>query len=131
MAARPSVLVLEPDPDLGAMAGDVLRGEGYLVVPAADLARAEALLVGLRFDVVLADPLRGATGGLGAPSDRWAALERIRDLAAPAPVVIFTSHDPALFAGYRERGFAALVPKPFDLDALLAALRQTIERWAP
>ena len=118
-AQRPRrILVVEDDPATGELVREVLGGEGYAVAVAAGLAEAAGLLAGGPVDLVLADTLlSGAAGLLG---DRWAALERVRMGAGGAPVVITTAHHPDLFAGHRERGFAALLPKPVYLDDLLA-----------
>ena len=64
--------------------------------------------------------------GAGGAGDRWAALERLRDLARPAPVVICTAYSAAEFAGYAARGFGALVLKPFRLDALTEVIRDQL-----
>jgi CheY-like chemotaxis protein len=116
MRAAPRVLLVEDDPATAALLAEWLRAEGYRPAVARDQAQAAAALAAGRFDLVLADSLyRPGTGGAG---DRWAALERLRDLARPAPVVICTAYSPAEFAGYAARGFGALVPKPFRLAAL-------------
>jgi DNA-binding response OmpR family regulator len=118
----PAILVVEDDHDICAVTCEVLREAGYRVVPAATHEAAHAALRVARFDLVLAD-----TADAGAPThDHWAALDALRAAAANASVVIFTAHSPDRFAGHEARGFAGLLPKPFDLDDLLGTVRRTV-----
>ena len=119
---RERILVVEDHAPAAEMVADFLGDEGYDVVAAVELPAAEAALAARRFDLVLCDSLRRSTTGL--LTDRWAALERVRDLAGDAPVVLLTAYRPDYFADWRERGFAALLPKPFRLDELLATVRR-------
>jgi DNA-binding response OmpR family regulator len=50
-------------------------------------------------------------------------LDRLRAAAATIPVIIRTAHNPALFDGWGERGYADLIAKPFDLDDLAGRVR--------
>lgn len=116
-----TLLVVEDDPAICELVQESLRDE-YQVALASDFAQAVAALSRARFDLVLADAL-GATITEDV-ADRWAILERIRELAGYSPVVIFTAHRESDFADFRERGFSDLLLKPFDLDELL----DTVER---
>jgi DNA-binding response OmpR family regulator len=49
-------------------------------------------------------------------------LDQIRTRTA-APVVIVSAHPASVFAGWAERGYAAVLPKPFDIEALSALVR--------
>ena len=117
--ARGRILVVEDNELTAEMIVDVLGDEGYAAAAAVGLAAAAAALAVGRFDLVLCDSLRKSTTGL--LTDRWAALERVRDLAGGAPVVLITPR-PDSFADWRARGVAALLPKPFSLDELLATV---------
>ena len=119
---RGRLLVVEDHPPAAEMVADFLGDEGYEVVAAVGLAAAEAALAAGRFDLVLCDSLRKSTTGL--LTGRWAALERVLDLAGGAPVVVLTAYRPDYFADWRARGFADLLPKPFRLDELLATVRR-------
>ena len=119
---RPRVLVVEDHAPAAEMVVDFLGDEGYAVVAAVGLAAAEAALAAGRFDLVLCDSLRKSTTGL--LTDRWAALERVLDLAGGTPVVMLTAYRPDYFADWRARGFADLLPKPFRLGELLATVRR-------
>jgi DNA-binding NtrC family response regulator len=86
------------------------------------VAEALAALRTVRVDLVLTDAFRADE------ADPWASLARLRQRAQDTPFVICSAHVVDSFDGYAQRGFAGLVAKPFDPDALSALLRQTIER---
>lgn len=117
----PTILVVEDDPSIAQLTSDTLGDEGYRVLTADTVEAARALLTAFRCGLVLSD-----TVGALSPDDAtfWGGLETIRDAAHGAPVVIFSAHNPDRFAGYHRRGFAGLLPKPFDLDTLVATVRQ-------
>jgi hypothetical protein len=52
----------------------------------------------------------------------WAELARVRDAAGPTPVLIFSALQHDTFADWRDRGFAGLISKPFDLDYLTSTV---------
>lgn len=123
-ARTSTLLIVEDDPAILELVRESLRAEGYRVAVAADFPAAAAALGRAQFDLVLADALGAATPD--ARANRWATLERLRDLAGSAAVVIFTAYSEGDFAGYRERGFSDLLLKPFDLDELLATVRRNL-----
>ena len=116
------ILLVDGNVALAELSAEYLRAAGYRVVAVAGLAEAEALLAGGRFALVLTEPFRLATGALG--TDRWTNLRRIRALAGEAPVVICSEYRAADFAGYRERGFAEVLQKPYHPRDLLATVRR-------
>jgi DNA-binding response OmpR family regulator len=113
---RRTIMVVEDEPDIRELTAVALRDEGYRVVAVADHAAALAHLRAFRFGLILAD-------SEGVVADPWAGLQALRDAAGRSPVVIYSAHSPARFAGHAERGFARLLAKPFDLDDLLAIVR--------
>lgn len=117
MPYRRTILVVEDDPDIRQLTAETLREEGCRVVAVERHSQALELLSTFRFGLVLAD-------SEGVVPDPWAGLETVRDAAWPSSVVIYSAHSPERFAGYGERGFAGLLPKPFDLDELLAIVRE-------
>ena len=117
----PTILVIEDDPSIAQLTSDTHGDEGYRVLVADTIDDACALLTACQCGLVLSDTVGGRS-----PADVafWGGLETIRDAAQGTPVVIFSAHSADRFAGYRERGFACLLPKPFDLDDLLATVRR-------
>jgi CheY-like chemotaxis protein len=121
---RRRILLVEADPAAQEVLREQLHGMGHPVIVAAGLAEATSLLATLHVDLVLADAL---LAGVDAPPDaRWAALARLRALAGGAPVLLAAAR-PELVADWRERGFAALLRKPYERIALLV----TVARYLP
>jgi CheY-like chemotaxis protein len=114
------ILVAEDDAAIASLAREVLREAGYLVDVAATHAAALAVLATTRYALILTD-----TGEVLRAADEpahWRSVETMRAAASGAPVVLFSAHAPSDFHGYRERGFAGLVSKPFDLETLVATV---------
>jgi CheY-like chemotaxis protein len=115
------VLVMDDDQDMLDLYQDVLEDEGYQVTLAPSPAVDAAAIAALAPDLILLD-LRfpRATDGL-------AVLERLKaDPGTVAIPVLVCSGDARLLAELHERLLAwdcAVLPKPFDLDALLAAIQ--------
>ena len=116
------LLVVDDDPAILALLRDTFCDDFYRVLTATSMAKGLAALRAFRVDLVLTDAFRADD------QDPWASLDRLREQAGNAPVVICSAHAGHSFDGYDKRGFAALVPKPFDLDALGAVVRQAIDR---
>ena len=115
----PTVLVIDPSPELCDLLQAFLTSEGYQVVVAATLAQAQAVLTHQRPDLVLSEVL--------LPD---AAPFAVRELLAAAaatralPLVLCTgavAEVEADAAGLAQAGVAVLL-KPFDLDDLLATV---------
>jgi len=104
---------------------DCLADAGYRVVVTAHPADALIALSSFRFDLVLA----GTFAGSGrVDDDPWAAVESIRQAAGETPVVIFTAHNPRVYATFHAHGFAGVIAKPFDLDCLVATTDRLVAR---
>ncbi len=128
MSASPAVchlLLVEDDASISDVVSTALGDEGYRVTVAPDFTQAVAGLTAARFDFVLADTLGASVRREEA--DRWRELDRIRALACDTPVVLFTAHNPQLFANFRAHGFHDLLPKPFSLDDLSAIVSRYVE----
>lgn len=108
------LLVVEPDPALRAVLADILVAEGYAVVQAECAADGLRIAREHRPDAILLD--------LGAAPERaFQLMEQLRATQATRyiPVVAIASGGPMAVAGRALRP-AGVLPKPFDLDALLA-----------
>ena len=117
---RAHILVIDDEPAILDLTAQALRDDGYRAVTLAGHAEAVRHLAAFRFDLILAD-----SAGAGV-ADPWAALEAVRAAAGDTPVLIFSAHDPALFADFAARGFAGVIAKPFDLDQLAETVRDTL-----
>ncbi|HJP70914.1 MAG TPA: response regulator [Candidatus Limnocylindria bacterium] len=130
-----SVLCVDDDRDLAEVVQAVLVDEGYAVSCLYSLED-DALpraLGRLEPDVVLLDSGSELEYGPG-----WDIAAGIRHRGRPVPVVMFSAHRidtnearEGVTDRAREAGFAAILPKPFDLDDLLAAVAQAAGRSVP
>ena len=117
-AAGKTVLVVEDDADVRAALGLLLESHGYPVLEAEHGAEALTLLRD-RADVgvILLDLMMPVMDG------STFRVEQRKDAAlADIPVVVVTA-DAAGADRARELGAAAHLPKPIDLDRLLAVVR--------
>ncbi len=119
MDARATILLVEDDPTIAALIRDALTDEGYRVLLAASLTLGCAILAAFRVGLILTDGLRGG-------DDPWAPLAPLVARAGGTPVILCSASSPALYADYADHGFAALLPKPFDLDGLLALVASVL-----
>jgi CheY-like chemotaxis protein len=114
------VLVIENTASISHVVGALLESEGYRVLIAASLDLGRRVVDAVRPALVIADSF--------AATARQ-ALERLaplREAAAPAPVLLFTAHRDADAASVQAAGFGGLLPKPFDIDDLLARVAAAI-----
>jgi len=113
------VLVVEDDNDLRRFLVDALVDEGHDVREAAGGADALAILASWMPDLILLDI---SMPGMDGRTFRARQL-RLPPPASQVPVVVVTGvhHYADLVA---ELGAAALLRKPFDLDALLALVEE-------
>lgn len=118
------VLVVDDDPEIGALLTRYLEGQGLPVRIASDAAQMRAAMRVPRFDVVLLD--------LGLPDED--GLELIRELRRHwhGPVIIVSGRGEAVerVVGL-ELGADDYVSKPFDLRELLARIRSVWRRAQP
>jgi DNA-binding response OmpR family regulator len=113
------VLLAEDDPTLATLLTELLVDEGYVVtgVTTADEALREAATGA--HDLLLVDTFTAPGHATLPPED----IAFLRALAAHAPVVVMSARQWALHADPAPLGAAAIIPKPFQLQALLDALQ--------
>lgn len=122
MADEPCVLVVEDDAALASMLADLLGGEGYDVVVAADGQRALHEGLSKHFDVMVMDRGLPAIEGLDV-------LERLRRKGISTPALILSAlSNPADRVEGLDRGAEDYLGKPFDIEELLARVRALLRR---
>jgi two-component system response regulator MtrA len=110
---RPLVLVVDDDDDIADSIGDVLRGGGYDVEQVGDGHAALAAASRVRPALVLLDwrlPNEPAGSAL---------VRKLRDACGPVPVVVLSA-DPQSLQEARAAQVSDYLPKPFDVNDLLA-----------
>ena len=129
------VLIVDDDRDIGDLVHAILTDEGF-AVSLLHHQNPDAIRVSvnqLEPDCILLD---GASPDEYGPS--WAEAAWLSHRERPVPVVMFTAHRAAMEeaeAGESERsraaGFAAILPKPFDIDRLLEAVGRAVGEAEP
>ena len=131
-----SVLVIDNDRDIAEVARAVLSDEGYQVSVLADLAPdAIAAAIGrLEPDVVLLD----GESNSGTYGTSWAAAAALAARPRRVPVLMFSAHGADVdeardgtSARSRAAAFAGIIPKPFDVDALLEVVAKAVGASVP
>ena len=116
-AEREAVVVVEDNPDLAALLTDELADAGYAVTATETAIGAAALVRRVRPRAVVLDlALPDRSGG--------SLLEELKAHPATArvPVVVVSAYTEQL-SRQQARLAAAVIPKPFALDALLSTLQ--------
>jgi two-component system, OmpR family, response regulator QseB len=114
---RPSVLLVEDDAELLGMLETLLTDEGYLVFTARDGQRGLHLGLTRTFDVIVLDRRMPALDGLDL-------LTRLRRRGVTTPVLVLSAlNNPGDRVAGLDAGAEDYLPKPFDIDELLARLR--------
>ncbi|MBI4493888.1 MAG: response regulator [Chloroflexi bacterium] len=111
-----AVLVVEDDPTLREVVGELLAEEGYAVQQAANGLEALDCLLEQRPAVIVLDLMMPVMDG-------WEFLRQARErgLLGSSRVVALTATRMTRDSE-RSLGVDALVPKPFDIPALLSTL---------
>jgi DNA-binding response OmpR family regulator len=124
MDDSPRVLVVEDDPQLSSMLGELLQAEGYEVVFARDGQRALHEGLTRSFDVMLLDRGLPAIDGL-------TVLSKLRASGFLTPTLVLSAlGNPADRVEGLDSGAEDYLSKPFDIDELLARLRALRRRQA-
>lgn len=123
-SASPStILLVEDDPSVRVGLARVLATEGWHIVTAGDGEEALERLAVAQPDLLITDLSMGDVSG-------WDLLLH-ENLQHPAlPIIIITAHPRSEFGGLDALA-TAFFQKPLDLDALITAIRQTLERRQP
>ncbi len=121
MARRPVVLVVDDEPDIRRLVGDALQLEGYRVRTAGDGREALQRVAEEPPDLILLDLMMPVMDGrqfcrMLTHTPRRGDHERI-------PIILLSA-DRHLREQAAELGVAGYLPKPFDLDDLLAAVQR-------
>lgn len=121
MSGARCVLVVDDDASTRELVRLVLTDEGYCVLEAAE---GESALQFVRVDppsLILLDLIMPSMDG-------WQFIEAYyRQASVPAPIVLTTAVNPAL-ADIQPGWISGILPKPFDIEDLLAMVRRHAPR---
>jgi DNA-binding response OmpR family regulator len=122
-AAR--LLLVEDDPDLGPLLGELLGDEGYAVTVAKDGQSGLHLGLVREWDVLVVDRNLPAVEGVEL-------LRRLRSRGVSAPALVLTARGTvADKVEGLDAGAQDYLVKPFDVEELLARLRALLRPVAP
>jgi two-component system, NtrC family, response regulator GlrR len=118
--SKPSILLVDDEPDILKLVSMRLSGAGYGVVAVDSAEKALAAFAVSRPQVVVTDLKMGGMDGL-------ALFEEIRKQAPTLPVILLTAHGtiPDAVAA-TQRGVFGFLPKPFDGKLLLEQVEQAL-----
>ena len=116
-----SVLVVEDDPDIRRLVTMVLKREGYRTETASDGVEAVLKLGAAEYDVIVLDLMMPNLDG----------FTFINQLAESQPdrlrnVIVTSAASPALIRQRTNGQTFRVLPKPFDIHELVAAVRSCI-----
>ena len=126
-AAQPRILIVDDDPGQRSLLDSFLKGQGFDTTPVESGERALDVLRGGSFNMVISDVRMPGMSGLET-------LRRARKEHSVLPVLLVTAYaDIREAVGAMRDGAVNYLPKPIDLDELLASVRQAtgISRAAP
>ncbi len=118
----PHVLIVDDEPDVRELLGDIVRREGCTFETAATGAEACAIADDRHPDLLIAD--------LRLPDDSGVeVINRIHDNIGSIPTLVITgSQDMKLASEAWRHGCVDFLTKPLDLDRIREAVRQEITR---
>jgi DNA-binding NtrC family response regulator len=118
------ILVVDDDREMASLLSDVLRGEGFSVLPLSDSLEASRILQKEEFDVLITDLRMKGLKGLDL-------LEEAKKEAPLTPVIIITAFgtiESAIQA--MKMGAYDYITKPFQMDQIVLTVRKALEnRW--
>jgi DNA-binding response OmpR family regulator len=112
------ILIVDDEPAVREAIAMVLREEGYLVLAAPD-GRAALEMISAAPDLLITDLLMPDLDG-------WGLLDQVREQDPTLPVILMSAIDPTRWRGVSLPALDHVVflPKPFDLETLLATVAQ-------
>ena len=122
---KKKILIVDDDPHHNRIVGDLLRAEGYEVDVATDSPMAVHKNFDFVPDLVLMDIMMPKFDGT-------TSTQALRELRPSLPIVIVSAKDaPADISEGLDWGATRYITKPFDPQALLATIRELLEKTGP
>ena len=120
------ILVVDDEPDIRELVGEILEDEGYTVSTAPDGESARACFANDRPDLVLLDIWMPDIDGISLLKE-WSEVDALR-----CPVVMMSGHGTLETAVEATRlGAHDFVQKPLSLAKLLATVKAALDAYSP
>jgi two-component system OmpR family response regulator len=122
MAAQPHILVVDDDPEIAGLVGQLLEGEGYRTSRAGDARAARQVLGNEAVDLMVLDLMLPGTDGL-------TLCRELRSEGVATPIIMLTAKgdDFDRVLGL-EMGADDYLPKPFHGRELTARVKAVLRR---
>lgn len=118
---RGRILLFDDEPVILDLLALVLRKEGYRVTATPRSEEAVDLVCSRSFDLAITD--------LGLRKrDGCYVVRRLRQMSPKTPIVATTAYPASEIVSFAEEHAEALLPKPFAMGELLAAVHRALER---
>jgi CheY-like chemotaxis protein len=117
---RYRLLLVEDDEEIRAVVSVILADEGYTSEACSGPATAQQRVEEYAFNLIIADLFPSGSG------DLLQSVTELRVSAYPTPVMVMTAHRIDL-SMVQQRGFCAVLAKPFDLDELLLTVSACLD----
>jgi two-component system nitrogen regulation response regulator GlnG len=125
MTSAKTVLLADDDASILTVLTRAMTQAGYVVRASEHLSDVEAWIAEGQGDVVVTDVTMPRGNGLDG-------LARWQKLRPELPVIVMSAHNTLLNAARaQDLGAVTFLPKPFDLQVLMEALRQATNREIP
>ena len=123
--ANPSVLIVDDEPDIRNLIGDILTDEGYKIEVAHDASAARTAVRIAQFDAILLD--------IWMPGDDGVTLlKEWRDKGMDVPVIMMSGHGTVETAVEATRhGAYDFIEKPVSTGRLLVTIRNAVGSQQP
>jgi len=123
MASNLKILLVDDEPDVLDVIGNLLEMEGYDVRFARDYYDALAVVDEESFDIVITDYRMPKMHGIYL-------LDMLKDSHPDLPVIIITAYSGSeLMAEAKRKGADAFLPKPFTFEALDSTIKKVMKKW--
>jgi DNA-binding NtrC family response regulator len=117
-AMKAAILLIDDYPEIRDSLDDILRGEGYDVILASNGTEALNALRDTSFDLVLLNLDMRLLNG-------WDTFVKIVTVSLSLPVIIITDRTDQKWLA-AQKGVAAVLEKPWNLNLLLEAMGRTL-----
>jgi len=118
----PRILVLDDDEPLGQTLCEALSTDGHDTYMSTSLPFALELLDGSPVELILTNV--GRSGGDELDLSR---VQMLRERVPDAKIVVFTGHMQARTFDLEQLGVFAVLPKPADLNQLMAVINEALD----
>lgn len=122
MMAKANILIAEDDTSIGLVVTAALQAEGYATQICDSVSGRDALLAQTRYDLMITDVMLRDDDGI-------ASLKQVTQQFPDMPVIIISAQN-TLETAVRASEVEAFeyFPKPFDLDELVLAVKQGVDK---